>query len=228
MLFPAFEAAFLAFYRLDDGKAILTYKSLLEESRSIRTTQGIIKNDLRLSNGWLHKFKTRHGIEQHVLHREADSVDCAQLALNRMELKELIGQYSSRDVLNFDELALFYRLPPNNTRAMVKRYGKKSEKDRTTVAMCSNMTGTEKMYLVVTGQVEATTSISQIQHQAYNKHKASTTRLRGKTNQRLLSGSGISMPRCTGGQCFSCWTTLRVTMAPRNATMSSWHSCRQT
>ena len=77
MLFPAFEAAFLAFYRLNDVKAILTNELLLEEDHLIRAAQGISKNDLRLSNGWLHKFNTRHGIQQQGVHDEADSVDRA-------------------------------------------------------------------------------------------------------------------------------------------------------
>ena len=152
MLFPAFEAAFFAFYRLNDGEANLTDDLLLEEGRSVRAAKGISKNDLRLSNGWLQIFKTRHGIQQHVLHGEADSVDRAQLTVNRMERKELIGQHSPRDVINFDESALFYRLPPNKTLATVKRNGKKSENDRITVAMCCNMTGIETMDLVVIGK----------------------------------------------------------------------------
>ena len=96
----AFEAAIFAFYRLNDGKVMITDDLLLEEGRSIRAARGISESDLRLSNGRLHKFKTRHGIQQHVLHNEADSVGRAQLAVNLMELKELIGQYSPRDVLN--------------------------------------------------------------------------------------------------------------------------------
>ena len=103
VLFPAFEAAFFAFYRLNDGKAILTDDLLLEEGRSIRAAQGIREKGLWLSNRWLHKFKTRHGIQLHVFHGEADSVERAQLAVNRMELKELIEQYTPRDVFNFDE-----------------------------------------------------------------------------------------------------------------------------
>ena len=87
-----------------------------------------------------------------MLHGEADSVDRAQLAVNRMELKQLIGQYSPRNVFNFDESALFYRLPPNKTLSTVKRNGKKPEKDLITVAMCCNMTGTEKKDLVVIGK----------------------------------------------------------------------------
>ena len=57
VLFPAFEAAFLAFYRLNDDKAILTDDLLLEEGRSIRATQGISEDNLRLSNGWLQNVR---------------------------------------------------------------------------------------------------------------------------------------------------------------------------
>ena len=95
------------------------------------------------------KFKTRHGIQQHVLRGEADSVDRAQLAVNRMDLKELIGKYTPRDVFNFDELDLFYHLIPNKALATVKRNGMNSEKDIITVEMCCNMTGADKMELVV-------------------------------------------------------------------------------
>ena len=51
VLFPAFEAALFTFYRLNDGKAIITDDLLLEEVRTIQTAQGISENNLRLSNG---------------------------------------------------------------------------------------------------------------------------------------------------------------------------------
>lgn len=60
--FPDFEKAMLAFYRLNEGKAILTEDILLEEARTIRDAQGIREQDLDISNGWLHKFKGRHDI----------------------------------------------------------------------------------------------------------------------------------------------------------------------
>ena len=83
--------------------------------------QGLSENDLHISNGWLHKFKTQHCIQQHALQDEADSVDRGQLAVNKMEFEELISLYTSRHVFNFDELALFYHLHPNKTLATVKR-----------------------------------------------------------------------------------------------------------
>ena len=88
------------------------------------------------------------------------------------------------------------------------------------------MTGTEKMDLVFIGKSKNYEHFAKPKPNKWS-FKNSTTRLRGKTGQRLLNGSGISMPRCTGGECFSWWTTRRVTMVPLNATMSSWNSCRQ-
>ena len=89
-----------------------------------------------------------------MLSGEANSLDCAQPALNQMELNELIKQYSPQDLFNFGESALFYRLPPNIALVTVKRNGKFSEKYRITVAMCCNMMGTEKMNLIVIGKLK--------------------------------------------------------------------------
>lgn len=91
-------------------------------------------------------------IRQFTLHRETDSVDRGELAVNRMELKELIGQFSPENVFNFDETALLYRLPPNKALATASRNGKKTDKDRITIAFCCNLTGTEKMDTVVIGR----------------------------------------------------------------------------
>ena len=75
-------------------------------------------------------------------------------------------------------------------------------------------------------QVEATTSISQSQHQA-NEVLYFNNQTGWQNRSTFAEWLRHSMPRCTGGECFSCWTTRRVTMAPLNATMSSWHSYRQ-
>lgn len=149
--FPEFEAAMLKFYAVNDGKAIMTDALLLEEARSIRSSLQIPEKDLKISNGWLEKFKLRHGIKQHVMHGESSSVDRGELSVNQAELMELIGQYLPDDVFNFDESALFYRLPPNKTLATLRRNGTKGDKARVTVAFCCNLTGSEKMDLIVIG-----------------------------------------------------------------------------
>jgi hypothetical protein len=150
--FPEFETSMLRFYQLNDGKAIITDALLLEEAKTIRDSLKIPESELRISNGWLEKFKLRHGIKQHVLHGESDSVDRAELSVSQREIMELIGQYSPQDVFNFDESALFYRLPPNKTLATLKRGGTEADKERVTAAFCCNLTGSEKMQPVIIGK----------------------------------------------------------------------------
>lgn len=179
--FPAFEASMLAFYKLNDGKAILTDGLLLEEARSIRDRMKISETELRISNGWLEKFKLRHGITQHTLHGEADSVNRAELTVSQMEFADLIGKYNPENVFNFDESALFYRLPPNKTLATLKRSGTKAEKERVTVGLCCNLPGSEKMDPVVIGKAERPLAFRKVQianvaFKYYNNRTAWQTR----------------------------------------------------
>ncbi|CEG41430.1 hypothetical protein PHYSODRAFT_477947 [Plasmopara halstedii] len=106
-----FKSTFLAPYNNNDGKAILTADLLIEEARFIREGLGITDAELSLSNGWLHKFKTRHSIKFFTMHGESHSVDRVSFAVSQYELQELIAQYNSEDVFNFDKSGLFYRPP---------------------------------------------------------------------------------------------------------------------
>jgi hypothetical protein len=106
----------------------------------------------------LEKFKLRHGIKQHVLHGESDSVDRAELSVSQREIMELIGQYSPQDVFNFDESALFYRLPPNKTLATLKRGGTKADKERVT----ADLTGSEKIQPVIIGKAAQSLSFRKV------------------------------------------------------------------
>jgi hypothetical protein len=54
--FSEFEISMLRFYRLNDGKAIITDALLLEEAKAIQDSLKIPESELRISNGWLEKF----------------------------------------------------------------------------------------------------------------------------------------------------------------------------
>jgi hypothetical protein len=121
----------------------------LEKGRRLLEKHGA---SLSLSNGWLDKFKKRNGIRSCVLHGEEGSVNKLELEEHRRILQEVLSQYSPKDVFNFDESALFYRLQPNKTLATSKLKGRKQPKDQITVAFCCNMDGSEKKDLVVIGR----------------------------------------------------------------------------
>jgi hypothetical protein len=73
-------------------------------------------NEFKGSNGWLDKFKDRHGIKFKSIQGEAAAVNMESVEEWRREiLQNLLVQYSPKDVFNVDETGLFWRLLPDKT-----------------------------------------------------------------------------------------------------------------
>ena len=108
--------------------------------------------DFQYSRGWLAGFKKRHGIRLYKCHGEAGSAQATVVQAGREQLREDLRDFSPRDVYNFDETGLFYRLEPNATLATAPVPGKKKSKDRLSVGLCSNADGSDKLKPVVIGK----------------------------------------------------------------------------
>jgi len=65
-------------------------------------------------------------------------------------------KYPKEDVFNMDETGLFYHLMTDKTLSFKgeKCSGGKLSKERLSVALCANMSGTEKMEPIVIGKYE--------------------------------------------------------------------------
>lgn len=123
----------------------------------------------KASEGWLGKFKHRHSIAFRSNQGEAGEIDMEALGNWQQEvLQAEIRKFSPDDVFNADETGLFWKLLPNKTLAFKGWFilffysdlfltgerctsGKKS-KERITVLVGSNMSGTEKLPLLVIGK----------------------------------------------------------------------------
>ena len=79
------------------------------------------------SNGWLERFKKRHGILLHKVHQESNEVNLAVVEKSREELRCIISKYELSDVYNMDETGLFYHLEPDATLATGPVKGKKKK-----------------------------------------------------------------------------------------------------
>lgn len=105
-------------------------------------------------NGWIQRFKDRHGITCTVVSGESGEVDdtAVQAWLN-INLETMFTAHSDRDMYNADEAGLFYNLLPNRTLAMKGEpcSGRKASKERITVLFCANMDGSDKRRLFVMG-----------------------------------------------------------------------------
>ncbi|XP_033229060.1 tigger transposable element-derived protein 4-like [Belonocnema kinseyi] len=111
--------------------------------------------DLKASSGWLERFKNRNGIICRALNGESASVseeDCKKFLTDI--LSSLLEVYSIEDIFNADETGLFFKCLPDKTLAFKGDtcHGSKKSKDRVTVMVCANMSGKEKLELLVIGK----------------------------------------------------------------------------
>jgi hypothetical protein len=107
------------------------------------------------SSGWLESFQHRHSISLKIEHGEAGGVDINALTNWQEEvLQHELKNYGPDDIFNVDETGLFWRMLPSKTLAFKGEKcssGKKS-KERITVLIGSNMSGSEKVPLLVIGK----------------------------------------------------------------------------
>ncbi|KFD68209.1 hypothetical protein M514_19691 [Trichuris suis] len=109
------------------------------------------------SNGWLRRFKQRHGLKLRAVHGERRSADREAAAAPVDEFTKLVTdeKLSPEQVCNADETALFWKSTPRRTLATddaESPIGYKASKERVTVLCCSNADGTHKCTLLVIGK----------------------------------------------------------------------------
>jgi len=144
-------------------KKLITWVEELESRGAILSDELIrnkaiqIGNELKYtafksSKGWLECFKNRHNLKLRKLHGES----YANRAINFDELldtlREKIRAYKEENVYNADETGIFYKLIPSKSVCILTRSGHKLLKDRLSILLCTNMTGTKKLKPLVIGR----------------------------------------------------------------------------
>lgn len=111
--------------------------------------------DFSCSVGWIERFKKRHDITFGKNCGEASSVSSSVVSQWIEEVwLEKKTSYADDDIFNADETGIFYRMAPDKTLKFKgeKCVGGKQSKERLSVLLCANMTGTEKRKLLVIGK----------------------------------------------------------------------------
>jgi hypothetical protein len=121
---------------------------LIEQAKRFGEYLGI-EHNFKYSNGWLENFKFRFNVKHYCTSGESKSVDPITVEKGVIDLKALICRYDLENIYNFDETALFYRLPPNKTLASCSTSGTKESKERISIGLCVNATGSDKCKPVV-------------------------------------------------------------------------------
>ena len=142
------------FTSMRDRNIPLSGPLLLEKAKSFAEQLGI--TEFKQSTGWLDRFKERHDITFKAVCGEATSVDTALADMTEWtrRLSTILKTYSPNDIYNADETGLFFKLTPDKTLEFksVQCQGGKRSKERITVMVCANMSGTDKLPLLVIGK----------------------------------------------------------------------------
>jgi transposase len=111
-------------------------------------------DDFAASNGWISRFKDRHGLVYKKLAGESASVDPERTSLWINELPKLLEGYEPRDIYNADETGLFYNCLPDGTLTLKGEscHGGKASKERISVLFCVNSDGTDMREPLVIGK----------------------------------------------------------------------------
>ncbi|XP_046680817.1 tigger transposable element-derived protein 4-like [Homalodisca vitripennis] len=110
--------------------------------------------EFKASNGWLENFKKRHNIFFKKVCGESGAVDDDVVVDWKASLPDLIKDYDPKNVFNADETALFFKCLPDKTYEIKEKkcHGGKHSKERITLLLASNMTGTNMLKPLVIGK----------------------------------------------------------------------------
>ena len=113
--------------------------------------------DFKGSEGWLWRFRNRHGLFNEIQHGEAGDADMASVAPFREKLTRLMSDegLALSQIYNADETGMFWGSFPKNTQVWPgedKSKRKKSSKERLSELVGCNATGMHRLKLAVVGK----------------------------------------------------------------------------
>lgn len=161
---PLDEAVFKWFKQARAAGVNFDGTILREKTIEIADKLGI--NSFSASNGWIDRFKKRHGICYRTVNGEAASVDTATVDAWKETVASVISGYAPRDIFNADEAGLFFKVQPSKTLSLKGEacHGGKCSKERLTVLLCCNSDGSELMKPWVIGKFRNPRCFKNIRH----------------------------------------------------------------
>nr|XP_006126666.1 TOM1-like protein 2 isoform X1 [Pelodiscus sinensis] len=150
------DTELIQWFRLRRSEGLNVSGPMLMEQAKVFHRQLQLPFECEYSQGWLHKFKRRHGITLHSAAAERLSTDQEAAEKFIEEFSKLVvnEKLSPEQVYNADETALCWSCIPKKTLATGNNIhsGMKELKERVTVLGSWNAAGTHKIKLLVIGK----------------------------------------------------------------------------
>lgn len=152
--YPELEKRMMAELKLarEKGKLNISGAFMIERAREIAKQLNI--TNFHFSSRWFDKFKSRNKLTSVISCGESSKVNQCDVDAWMEANRSIIQNYRADDIYNMDETGLFYRMQPNRTLAIQGEacHGGKISKDRVTIMVCVNQTGSDKCPLLVIGK----------------------------------------------------------------------------
>jgi len=126
---------------------------LQEKALHVANSLGI--TDFTASTGWLDRFKVRHSIVYKQICGESKPVNPDVASDWKYQIPTLVSGYEPSQIYSVAEFGIFFKLMPDNIPLGLKSekcYGGKLSKERLTVLVCTNSTGTDKKKPLIIGK----------------------------------------------------------------------------
>ncbi|KAK3084766.1 hypothetical protein FSP39_018528 [Pinctada imbricata] len=149
--FPEVEdALFKWFANARTHNVTVSGEMMREKAIDFALKLGVPDSEFECSVGWLERFKARYAIVFKRVCGESNDVAFKV----KSKLATILKDYSASDVFNADETGIFYKLMPDKTLEFksVSCHAGKQSKERLTVMVAANMSGTEKLPLMFIGK----------------------------------------------------------------------------
>lgn len=153
---PTLEKILYEWHRAIEAKGgIVTGQILIEKAKQIWIQLPEYQNlePPEFSEGWLGKFKRRYHITNRVRHGEAFSVPISA-EVEMRAVRTLCGDYQEDDIYNMDETGLFWRQSPSRGLVTQSVPGRKKDKTRITLTLCTNYTGSDRFPIWFVGTAQ--------------------------------------------------------------------------
>lgn len=155
--YPEVEKALLTWFTYARSQNVAISGDILrQKARHFASALGILESDFECSSGWLERFKGRYKITIKQVCGESQSVDLNSTDMTEWQskLENSLREYNEDQIYNADETGLFFKLMLDKTLHFKNMdcNGGKLSKDGLTVLVCANMSGNDKLPLLVIGK----------------------------------------------------------------------------
>ncbi|KAG0442155.1 Tigger transposable element-derived protein 6 [Dictyocoela muelleri] len=149
--YPQLDKNLIEYIEIMESKGAIINDNLIKMKAAFFAKKLELTN-FKNSTGFLEKFKKRNGLNLKNLSGETYTSKGVDFSEFISLVKEKVNVYGEKNIYNLDETGIFYKLIPSKSVCKNMRPGYKKFKDRISIMLCANLTGSHKLKPLMIGK----------------------------------------------------------------------------